>query len=143
MKKGINMNKKVLKLLYLSFDKDLNKKEQKQLAEALKTSEELRQEKKQIEIQRSAISNNVPQSFSPHFAERVMNSIQTMKENENGLVTFYKTLKTLFWRLAVIGAIGLIALMLINLTVGENLLSKESFYVSNMTFEEILQIPLF
>jgi len=142
-KKGMKMNKKILKLLYRSFDDDLNEKEQKQLAEALKNSEELRREKGQIEAQRQAISDSAAQSFKPFFAERVMGQIQTMREKENSLENFYEALRALFWRFAVVGAVGLIALIIYNLGTGESLPIEEAFYVSDLTFEEILQMPLF
>lgn len=142
-KKGINMNKKILKLLYRSFDDDLDAKEQKQLAEALENSEELRKEKEQIEAQRQAISNSAAQSFKPFFAERMMSRIQALGEKENILETFYETLKAAFWRFAATGAVIMIALISINLVIGESLSMDEAFYVSELTFEEILQLPLF
>ena len=137
------MNKKILKLLYRSFDDDLDAKEQKQLAEALENSEELRKEKEQIEAQRQAISNSSAQSFKPFFAERMMSRIQALGEKENILETFYETLKAAFWRFAATGAVIMIALISINLVIGESLSMDEAFYVSELTFEEILQLPLF
>lgn len=137
------MNKKILKLLYRSFDDDLDAKEQKQLAEALENSEELRKEKEQIEAQRQAISNSAAQSFKPFFAERMMSRIQALGEKENILETFYETLKAAFWRFAATGAVIMIALISINLVIGESLSMDEAFYVSELTFEEILQLPLF
>lgn len=137
------MNKKILKLLYRSFDDDLDAKEQKQLAEALENSEELRKEKEQVEAQRRAISNSAAQSFKPFFAERMMSRIQALGEKENILETFYETLKAAFWRFAATGAVIMIALISINLVIGESLSMDEAFYVSELTFEEILQLPLF
>ena len=137
------MNKKILKLLYRSFDDDLDAKEQKQLAEALENSVELRKEKEQSDAQRQAISNSAAQSFKPFFAERMMSRIQALGEKENILETFYETLKAAFWRFAATGAVIMIALISINLVIGESLSMDEAFYVSELTFEEILQLPLF
>lgn len=137
------MNKKILKLLYRSFDDDLDAKEQKQLAEALENSEELRKEKEQVEAQRQAISDSAAQSFKPFFAERMMSRIQALGEKENILETFYETFKAAFWRFAATGAVIMIALISINLVIGEGLSMDEAFYVSELTFEEILQLPLF
>jgi len=139
----MNMNKKILILLYRSFDDDLDAKEQKQLAEALENSEELRKEKEQVEAQRQAISDSAAQSFKPFFAERMMSRIQALGEKENILETFYETLKAAFWRFAATGAVIMIALISINLVIGESLSMDEAFYVSELTFEEILQLPLF
>ena len=143
-KKGMPMNKKILKLLYRSFDDDLSEKEQKQLEEALKNSEELRREKKQIEAQRQAISDSAAQSFKPFFAERVMSRIQAIiGEEENTLEAFYETLKSVFRRLAFAAAVIMIALITINLIIGESLSMDKAFYISEFTFEEVLQLPLF
>lgn len=142
-KKGTDMNKKILKLLYRSFDDDLDEKEQKQLEEALENSEELRKEKEQIEAQRQAISDSAVKSFKPFFAERVMSRIQAIGEEENTLEAFYETLKTVFWRFAIAGAVIMIALISINLLIGESLSTDEAFYVSELTFEEAFQLPLF
>jgi len=140
-KKG--MNKKILDLLYRSFDSDLDEEEQKKLAEALKISEELRKEKEQIEAQRQVISDSADQSFKPSFAERVMSRIHALGEKDDTLEAFYQSLKAVFRRLAIVGAVIMIALISYNLIIGEGLSPDEAFYVSELTFEEILQLPLF
>lgn len=142
IRKGKDMNKKILELLYRSFDDDLDEKEQKQLAEALENFDELRREKEEISAQRKAISSSAAQSFKPFFAERVMERIDSTYE-KNGLEIFYETLKAVFRRFAIIGAVLLIALILYNLGTGDSLSMDEAFYVSDLTFEEILQQPLF
>ncbi len=142
-KRGMDMNEKILKLLYRSFDEDLEEKERKLLGEALKNSEELRREKDKISTQRQAVSQSAAKSFKPSFAERVMRQIEALGEKESTLENFYNSLKTMFWRLAAIGAVGMIALIIYNLAAGEILPVQEAFYVSEMTFQEILQMPLF
>lgn len=137
------MNKKILKLLYRSFDDDLNEKEKKQLEEAMENSVELRREKEQIEVRRQAVSDSAAQSFKPFFAERVMGRIQARGQKENTLEAFYDTLKAVFRRLAVAAAVIMIALITINLIIGESPLMDEAFYISELTFEEVLQLPLF
>lgn len=137
------MNKKILKFLYRSFDEDLDEKEQKLLEEALKKSEELRREKEQILAQRQAVSQSAVRSFRPFFAERVMSRINALGKKENALENFYDSLKAMFWRFATIGAVGLIALIIYNLIAGNSLPLEEAFFISDLTFEEILQIPLF
>jgi hypothetical protein len=139
----MDMNKKTLKLLYQSFDEDLDEKEQKLLEEALKKSEELRREKEQILAQRQAVSQSAVRSFRPFFAEGVMRRINTLEKKENALENFYDSLKAMFWRFATIGAVGLIALIIYNLIAGNSLPLEEAFFISDLTFEEILQMPLF
>lgn len=141
-KKGKEMNKKILGLLYRSFDDDLEEKEQKQLAEALENSKALRQEKEEISAQRQTVSSSAAHSFKPFFMERVMERINLAGE-KNGLEIFYETLKAVFRRFAIIGAVLLIALILYNLGTGDSLSMDKAFYVSDLTFEEILQLPLF
>lgn len=141
-KKGLDMNKKIIKLLYRSFDDDLEEKERKKLEEALKKSEELRKERKKILSQRKAISESAAQSFKPFFAERVITRIDSLGEKP-GVETFYETLRSVFRPLAIAGAVAMAALILYNLGIGDILASDEVFYVSDSTFEEILQLPLF
>lgn len=142
-KRGMDMNNKILKLLYRSFDEDLEEKEQKLLEEALKNSEELRREKEQILAQRQAISKSAAKSFKPFFVKRVMRRINALGEKENALENFYDSFKAMFWRFATVGAVGLIVLILYNLVAGNSLPLEEAFYVSDLTFEEILRMPLF
>ncbi len=142
-KKGKYGDKKILDLLYRSFDSDLDEEEKKLLEEAMKKSEDLRKEKEQIEAQRQSISNSAVQSFKPFFAERVMSRIHALGETEDALENFYESLKAVFRRLTIVGAVVMIALISYNLIVGEGLSPDEAFYVSELTYEEILQLPLF
>jgi len=142
-KKGKDMYKKIVKLLYRSFDDDLNQKEKKQLAEALKNSEELRQEKEQILAQRQVVSKSATRSFKPFFAERVMSRIKTLGEKESSVDVFYESFKAVFRHVAIAGAVILLALFIYNLGIGEILSAEEAFYAVDVTMEEVLQLPLF
>lgn len=137
------MNKKILKLLYRSFDDDLNEKEQKQLEKALKNSERLRKEKERISAMRHTISESAVKSFKPFFAERIINRISSIVEKEDILEISYESLKAAFQRFAIAGAVIMIALITINLIIGESLPTEEALYVSELTFEEVLHLPLF
>jgi hypothetical protein len=136
------MNKKILKLLYRSFDDDLSKREQRQLEKGLENSTELRKEKERIAAERQAISTGAAQSFKPGFVGRVMRRIQAMAEEKNTLEAFYGILKAVFRRLAVAAAVIMIVLITINLIIGESLSAERAFYTSELTFEEVLQLPL-
>lgn len=141
-KKGMDMNEKILKLLYRSFDDDLDDKERNELEKALKKSYELRREREKILAQRKAISESATQSFKPFFAERVMARIDALSE-KTGTETFYETFRAVFRPFAIAGAIAMAALILYNLGIGDILSSEEVFYVSDSTIEEILQLPIF
>lgn len=142
MKKGMKKNK-ILDLLYRSFEEELEEKEQKQLEEAIKNFEELRREKGQISVMRKTVSDSAARSFKPFFAERVMNRIIEAEEKERSLAAIYEPLKAVFRRLAIAGAIVMIALIVYNLGIGESFTLDEAFYVSELTLEEILPMPLF
>ncbi len=49
----------------------------------------------------------------------------------------------MFRRFAIAGAVILIALVIYNLRIGENISSEEIFYASDVTIEEIRELPLF
>lgn len=135
---------KILKLLYRSFDDPLNEEEQKLLNEALRQSGELREEKRHIEKQRQAIAQSgTVLSFKPYFAKRVMNRITAEEKKENYTDIFFETLFALFKRVALIGAAACIVIIAYNLAKGESLKADDALYVSQVTYEEILELPLF
>lgn len=135
-------NKKILELLYQSFDRTLSEKQQKRLDEALKNSEELRQEKNRAIKLRKSASDIAKLSFNPFFAERVLSRIETV-QSKNGLEAFYQSLKVVFRRVAVAGAVVMLVLLLYNFRIGDSLNSDEILYVSDITIEEILDYSLF
>ena len=135
-------NKKILELLYRSFDRTLSEKQQKRLDEALKNSEELRQEKNRAIKLRKSASDIAKLSFNPFFAERVLSRIETV-QSKNGLEAFYQSLKVVFRRVAVAGAVVMLVLLLYNFRIGDSLNSDEILYVSDTTIEEILDYSLF
>ena len=137
------MDSKILKLLYWSFDDELNPEEKERLDRALKESEELRKEKEQILAQRQALAENSAPSFKPFFAERVMNRIESLGTKKNGFESFYEMLLLMFRRFAIVGAAILLLLLIYNLQTGDILSSEEIMFASDFTFEEILNLPLF
>jgi len=137
------MKRKIVKLLYRSFDSELNPDEKEKLDQALRGSEELRMEKDRILAQRRAIAGGAASSFSPFFTERVMSKIESLDQKKNGVESFYETLLFMFRRFAIIGAaIGLL-LLIYNLQTGDILSADDILYASDLTFEKILDLPLF
>lgn len=137
------MDKKILKLLYRSFDDELNEKERKKLEEAMKESKELQKEREQILAQRHALAESSAPSFKPHFSNRVMDRIEMLGQKKNGFESFYETLLLMFRRFAIIGAAILLLLLIYNLQTGDILSTNEIMFASDFTFEEILNLPLF
>ena len=136
-------NKKILKLLYRSFDAELKEKEKRLLEQALEKSEGLRKEKELIMERRQAIAESASQSFRAQFADRVMARIAGIDQEESSMESFYEGLKIAFKRLAIIGAVAVLALIFFNLIKGDIIPVEEVFFASDMAFEEILNLPLF
>jgi hypothetical protein len=140
---GKEMDKKILKLLYRSFDEELKEKEKQHLEAAMKQSEELCLERDRILAQRQALAESSKHSFTPFFAERVMNRIESLSEKKNGIEAFYETLFAMFRRFALAGAAILIILLLYNLRTGDALSTDDIFYTSDVAIENIIDLPLF
>lgn len=142
-KKGMSFNKKIRKLLYRSFDSGLKENEKELLEKAMENSEQFREEKEKIIRLRQAVADSTVKSFKPFFAERVMNRIISAEnKKEDSLEGFYRSLKPVFRRLAIVGSVIMLVLILYNLKIGDALSSEEAFYASEATIEEILQVPL-
>jgi hypothetical protein len=139
----MNMDKKILKLLYRSFDDELDEKEKKRLEEALRKSDELRKERERILVQRQALAESPKPTFEAHFADKVMGRIDSLGKKKNGWETFYETLLAMFRRLALAGAAILLLLLIYNLRTGDALSTDEIFYSSDVAIEEISNFPLF
>ena len=138
------MNKKILKLLYRSFDTELSEKSQKRLDDALERSNELRMERARALAQRQALAKSGTQSFGPFFAERVMGRIESLGQSKtNGFELFYETFKAMFQRLAIASAVVLLALASYNLVKGDIIPQDEVIFASDSAMEEILDLPLF
>ena len=138
------MDKKLLKLLYRSFDEALETEDKERLDRALKESEELRREKGRILAQRKTLAESSRgSSFPPFFTERVMHRIEALDPKKNGFESFAEALLFVFRRFAIVGAVIFLLLLIYNLQTGDILSSQEILYTSDFTFEEFLDLPLF
>lgn len=136
----MNKNKKMLKLLYRSFDERLKEKEQKILTQALEDYPGLRREKEQIQAQRNAVANTAVQSFKPFFVERVIEQVNALggKINGLGMQMFYESLVSVFRRFAVVGAVISVLLFVYNQGIGDILSLEEALTMSDITLRAIL-----
>jgi hypothetical protein len=141
--KGKDTDKRILKLLYRSLDSDLDDKDQKKLDNALEGSEELRQEKERILVQRQVLVKNASQSFGPFFADRVMNRIERLSPKKNGLEAFYESFMAAFRKVAIVSVVVLVILVSYNLIKSDIVPEDELFFMADTTIEEILDLPLF
>jgi hypothetical protein len=143
MLKEEKKNKKILPLLYRSFDTKLKEKEKRLLEKALAESEDLRREKELIQKQRRSLAEKTAQSFRPLFAERVMAHIAGIEKEAGSTESFYEALKVTFRRFAIAGAVVVLALLFFNLFMGDVLPRDEVFFASDIVLEEIINLPLF
>ena len=130
----MNKDSKLLKLLYRSFDDQLQEKEEH--------SPGLRWEKEQIEAQRLAVAETAVHSFNPSFAELLLARVIAPDGKANGLELqrFYESLVTVFRRVAIAGAVLSIIFFIYNLGAGESLSPVEVFILPDLTLQEILAI---
>ena len=111
------------KLLKDSFDRELTLQEREILQEALKNDSDLKKEAIALQKIRDVLKNENT-SFSPFFAEKVMNRIDRQKDN---------TLEFAFKRIALPGLIAATILLLISILGGD------SFSIETLMGVETLQ----
>ena len=134
--------KKIQELLIRSFDADLSEEERRQMEQAFKESSEWLDLKKEIDLQRRWISENAAKSFQPFFAERTVEKIRALRES-NGRYAFYQSLRTVFQRVAIAGALLLLLLITYNIKTGDSLSTEEVFFASDTTVETIYDLSSF
>jgi len=142
IKKKKISKKKIQELLLRSFDTDLSEEERRQIEKALKESSEWLEVKKGFDRQRLLVSENAAKSFRPFFAERTIEKIRTLRKN-NGRYTFYLSLRTVFQRIAIAGALLLLLLITYNIKTGDSLATEEVFFASDTTVEAIYDLSSF
>jgi hypothetical protein len=108
------MDKTIRKLLYRSFDRPLNKREQKRLDEGLAGSESLRREKEQMESLRRRVASASMTSFGSNFPAKVMARLAE-EMTDNGML-FHEFIFRLFRPVAIAATIIIITLISINLS---------------------------
>jgi hypothetical protein len=139
----MDMTKKMLKLLYRSFDGRLGERELNKLNRELERSPELREERDRIQRQRELLNQAGSPAFAPGFVDRVLQRLEKTGEGANGWDLFYVTLLKLFRRFALAGAAALLLLLIYNLKLGDKLSPEEAFFASDTTYEELRRLPLF
>ena len=127
------MEEKINDLLIQSFDRELTTEEQLQLDEALKNSEELREQKEQLVSLRNMISKTKI-SFDQNFSAEVMDKISEGNFSSNVI--------SLFKKIAYTGAASIVILLGSHLYSGgslslESFLGIESISADVLTFNVI------
>jgi hypothetical protein len=105
------MTKKILKLLYRSFDLELSPKEKEALKKALEGSVELKREKKRIESMRESFSKSEAGKFSPYFKTQIMDRIKKLNNNTGEQNNFFNSFVYDF-KIIAAGAVILLGILL-------------------------------
>jgi hypothetical protein len=130
------MTKKILKLLYRSFDEELSLVEQQQLEVGLKKSEQLLLEKQKIQELRAILSGNAKESFQPFFAEKVMHRIRT--DGSISEQIFFDSLVKIFRPVIITTTIIIISLVTYNLFTGDEISLKTALGEPNLSIEHVI-----
>ena len=127
----------VKELLMRSFDQELTPQEKEALERALESSEELRQEKDDIEKMRKLISLSSP-SFSDSFIENTMNRVKNEQDENPQLSQFI----SIFKRIAISGAAAIVALLISIYFIDGSLATDAIFGIADYS-PEIAEFSLF
>lgn len=131
------MNRKIKKLFYRSFECILSPREQEILDHALKKSDALRGEKKQLEVLRHTLSSQTGQTFGPLFADRVMQLIGQLRKQKTRGEQFFEAMFSEFRPIAVGAIILFIILVSFNLIRADRLSLASAFAEPRVTLEEV------
>jgi anti-sigma factor RsiW len=135
------MKKKILELLYLSFDGRLSDEERRLLEDELARSPRLREEKARIEMLRETVGRKAVRSFRPFFAERVMHAVTTVRGAKNGLERFAESLQAAFRRVALAGATAILVLIVVNIVRTGDLSVAGALGMPRDTLVDVLETP--
>ncbi len=114
------MDKKMLDLLYRSFDAVLTFREQRLLDQALQNSVKLRKEKQLLEKMRSQMATAGSSKFRPFFAERVLSQIKARQAPTPVTDTLFESLVVMVKPMVLAAIIVLISLLFFNLKATDN-----------------------
>jgi len=143
--KEMDVDRKVLKLLYRSFDAELTEKQRLRLEAALAVSAEFRREKDRILALRKAIAHSPGRAFRPGFANRTLARVRLRSGRPTGSAAdlFFENFKIVFRRIALVSAVLLVALAAYSLTHRDLIPKDAVYYASDVAFGRILQLPVF
>jgi hypothetical protein len=130
------MDKKLKDLLYRSFDADLNPLEKKLLEEALSQSNELRSEKQMISSLREDLKREKAASFKPFFAERVMEKLRSLKQDDEN-EQFFESIFVLFRPITIAAAVLIIIIAGYNINSTGQLSIEGALGIHELTVDDV------
>lgn len=131
------MKEKLLKLLYKSFEVKLTGEEQRHLENALESFQFLQEEKRNIEQLRHTISNSGKNSFSPFFAEKIMQRIENPIEANSPIDDFLTSLLWSFRRVAIAGGVVVLLLLINNFITNDSVSVDAALSYKQMSIEDV------
>ena len=99
--------------------------------------------KERIKNQLRVFSHSSDLSFNPGFSERVIGKIEEIEKRERTMLDFYVSLRTVFRKVALIGAIILLVLLSYNIWIGDSFSEEEAVFASDAVYYELNNLPLF
>ncbi len=124
------IKRKVLRLLYKSFDAELSAKEEQILKQAFGECKDLEHTKQTLHAIRNGLADGAAGGFHPFFADKVMHKINN-RNREIRKVYFFESLRAAFRRVALAGALAILILLSFNILQGLKI-------TANPTLDEIL-----
>ncbi len=124
-------------LLLKSFDVALSAREQERLSLLMQNEPTLRRQSDQYLKIRDMMLRIEPDTFGPFFAERIMNQLKQRVNEIDYLIFFF------FKKYQVLALGVLVALLITNLLLTDQLTLKSLFGVDQQTTEDILSIDLY
>jgi hypothetical protein len=132
------MNRKIIKLLYRSFDGELTPEEKTKLKLALQNSSTLRAEKTRIEQLRGVLADQQTLSFKPFFADRVMQKIMNLTDSKSVHELFFESLYSLFRPVVIAVTILLFVLISYNLSKSDQITLNQALAQPEVSLEQLL-----
>lgn len=137
------MRKKILKLLYRSFDAPLGRKARERLERSLAADPELRRTREDLLALRRDAAAARTGAFRPGFAERTLARARSEGLIGGAAPGLFPMFAGLARRFAVVGLIMVIAAVSYLLISGELIPRDSVYYVSSLSLDRILDLPLF
>ena len=136
------MNKKLKRLLYKKFDAQLSDKEQELLSTAMKSDRWMQDERDFIERLRASMKASAQETFGPFFADKVVNAVKKIREQDITSELFFEFAFRFFRKLALTGVVACLLLFSIHAIKNKNSTPIDRLAESDLTFEQMI-IPSF
>jgi hypothetical protein len=136
------LDRRILELLYRSFDEGLSGEERTTLDAALAGSEELRLERERIASMREAVAASGASGFGYMFPERVMKRVRSEQAGRESGPALAEALSRVFRPVAFAGVAVALSLMIYNVAKSRDLSFSAALGAPEVTLEEALESPL-